>query len=162
MRARTSFTIAAIGAGIGVLTMAGTGGAAGTSATSKTYQLKANLDTRQQAPAPKGATGASGLLTAKVASASKRGSFTWKLSFRNLTGKAIHAEVNLGGLGKTGPMIIPLCRPCRAGAYGVYYGPIGANTPLLKALLHGGTYVVVATNRNPKGEIRGQIRVTTA
>ena len=131
------------------------------SAAKKTYPLKATLSTRHATPPAKDASGAGGAFSATLTIAGKKGTFLWKLSFKNLSGRAMAAQVQLGAPGKSGPVAIPLCRRCTEGAHGSYTGPLGANHALVTALTHGGAYVNVLTKKNPKGEIRGQIKVGT-
>lgn len=133
---------------------------AGNATAQKTYLLRATLDTRHETPPAKDAQGASGVFTATLTLSGKKGTFLWKLTFKNLSGPAIAAHVHIGAPGKAGPIAIPLCGRCTAAAHGSYTGPIGANPTLLKALLHGGAYANVHTKKNPNGEIRGQIKVT--
>jgi hypothetical protein len=148
-----------------VLGLTAAGGAtayavAGNAATQKTYTFKAGLDTRQETAPVADATNASGAFTGTLTIKGKRGVLAWKLSFRNLSGRPVAARVHYGATGKTGPFVIPLCAPCKIGAHGAYFGTFTSNSPLLKALLHSGTYANVETKRNPKGEIRGQIKAT--
>lgn len=131
------------------------------SAAKKTFPLRATLSARQAIPAAKDASRAGGAFSATLTIAGKNGTFLWKLSFKNLSGRAMAAQVQLGAPGKSGPVAIPLCRRCTAGAHGSYTGPIGKNHALVTALTHGGAYVNVLTKKNPKGEIRGQIKVAT-
>ena len=77
----------------------------------------------------------------------------WRLTFSKLTGRALAAHIHSGVRGKAGPVIVPLCAPCRSGARG--RATVGAS--VLNALEAGGTYVNVHTRKNPLGEIRGQI-----
>lgn len=150
------------------ITAAALGGAAqarggsSTAALSKTYVLKATLDTRHEVPAPKNASGARGVFTAKLTVAGKKSSFVWQLSFKNLSGRATAAHVHFGVVGKAGPVVLPLCGPCLVGAHGSYNGAYVATATFLKAILHGGAYANVHTKKNPRGEIRGQIKVTAA
>ena len=138
---------------------AGPYAAAADSAAKKTFPLKATLTARQTVPLAKDATGASGVFSATLTMAGRKGTFLWKLSFKNLSGRPMAAQVQLGAPGKSGPVAIPLCRRCTVGAHGSYTGPLGANPALVRALTHGGAYVNVLTKKNPKGEIRGQIKV---
>jgi len=133
---------------------------AGNAVGQKLYLFKASLDTRQETPAAKDANGASGVLTATLTVKGKRGVFAWKLSFKNLSGRATAARVHVGAPGKSGPFAMPLCQPCNVGAHGAFFGPFGANSALFKALLNGGTYANMQTKKNPNGEIRGQIKLT--
>ena len=85
------------------------------------------------------------------------GKLAWRLTFKNLSGPAIAAHVHTGAPGKPGPVVIPLCGPCRSGAHGVFRGALGGRSVLLAEILHGRTYVNVHTKKNPNGEIRGQL-----
>ena len=77
----------------------------------------------------------------------------WRLTFRKLTGRAIAAHIHSGARGKAGPVIVPLCAPCKSGAH----GRVTVNASVLTALEAGRTYVNVHTPKNPNGEIRGQL-----
>jgi len=149
------------------LTLAAVGGiaahaVAGNAATPKTYSFKANLETRQETTQVADAGAASGVFTGKLVIKGKRGVLSWKLSFSNLSRRPVAARVHYGASGKTGPFVIPLCAPCKIGAHGAYFGTFTSKSPLLKALLHSGTYVNLVTKKNPKGEIRGQIKLLPA
>jgi hypothetical protein len=80
----------------------------------------------------------------------------WKLTFAKLTGGATAAHIHLGGMGKAGNVIVPLCGPCTSGKAG--------KTTITKAnidAIEGGkAYVNVHTTKNPGGEIRGQVKLT--
>jgi CHRD domain len=78
---------------------------------------------------------------------------TWKLTFAKLTGGATAAHIHLGGMGKAGNVIVPLCTPCKSPVTGT--ATISAS--LLKTIKKHGTYVNVHTAKNPNGEIRGQL-----
>src|SRR4051812_25561737 len=82
------------------------------------------------------------------------GKLTWKLTFVHLSGKAVAAHVHTGRAGKSGAVVIPLCAPCRSGAHGTI-----ALKPAQLALVlrSGASYVNVHTQKNPNGEIRGQL-----
>jgi hypothetical protein len=80
---------------------------------------------------------------------------TWKLTFAKLTGGATAAHIHLGGMGKAGNVVVPLCTPCKSPMTGT--ATISAS--LLKTIKKHGTYVNVHTAKNPNGEIRGQLAV---
>jgi len=131
-------------------------------AASNTYVLKASLDTKAIS-ALTDATGASGLLTGKLTIAGKKSSFVWTLSFKHLSGTATRADIYFGAQGKTSSLALPLCVKCQApSAHGAYIGPYVATATLVRMILHGSAYAVVVTKKNPKGEIRGQIKVASA
>jgi CHRD domain len=130
--------------------------------SAKTYVLKATLDARHEIPRPKGASAARGVFTAKLTVAGKKSSFVWQLTFSHLTGRATAAHVHYGVAGKAGVVALPLCGPCKPSAHGAYTGPYVSKAAFLDAVLHGKTYVNVHTKKNPKGEIRGQLKVTSS
>ena len=125
------------------------------SAASTTYVIKAKL------ASVKDASGPSGTLTGKLTIAGKKSSFTWTLTFRHLSGTATRADIYFGN-GKTGLLALPLCRKCQAPrAHGAYVGPYVADASFVRKILHGDAYAVVGTKKNPRGEIRGQIKTAT-
>jgi hypothetical protein len=113
--------------------------------------FKANLDTRQEVPKETGASvRASGSFTATLTGTK----LSWKLTFDHLTGAATAAHVHSGAKGKAGPVIVPLCGPCKSPASGT----ARVTAAVAKMLSGGGTYVNVHTAKNPNGEIRGQVK----
>jgi len=120
------------------------------------------LDTKHQVPTPKDAASATARLTGTLVLAGKKSSFVWRLSYKNLSGRALAANVALGIPGKAGTVAMPLCVKCVADAHGAYTGPYVANPTFVKALLHGGMYAFITTKLNPKGEVRGQIKASSA
>jgi len=114
------------------------------------HKLKATLNAAQEVP------------TQAVANPAGVGSFTgtltgsklkWKLTFSKLSGPATAAHIHLGGKGKAGNVIVPLCGPCKS--------PMSGTAVLTSAVRDQiekhGTYVNVHTAKNPAGEIRGQV-----
>jgi CHRD domain len=119
------------------------------SASSTSY--KANLDTRQEVPKETGASiRASGSFSATLTGTK----LSWKLTFDHLTGAATAAHVHSGAKGKAGPVIVPLCSPCKSPASGT----ARVTAAVAKMLQSGNTYVNVHTGKNPNGEIRGQVK----
>ena len=112
------------------------------------------LRAAQERPKPKGnVRRARGAFVATVSREGTSGVITWRLTFSKLTGRGIAAHIHSGARGKAGPVIVPLCAPCRSGARGrATVGPA-----VLSALESGRAYVNVHTKRNPAGEIRGQL-----
>jgi len=144
---------ATLTAAIVVALVAGRAGAA-----SSTYTLKASLGTKDLASV-KDASGASGTLTGKLTVAGKKSSLVWTLTFHRLSGTAMRASIYFGTGSKTGTLALPLCVKCQAPtAHGAYVGPYVANATFVRKILHGGAYAVVVTKKNPRGEIRGQIK----
>jgi CHRD domain len=107
------------------------------------------LDTAQEVPKAKGATGANGAFTATLTGSTLK----WKLSFSKLTGPATAAHIHLGGMGKPGNVVVPLCTPCKSGMTGTAKISAALKKDFTKHLL----YVNVHTTKNPAGEIRGQL-----
>lgn len=143
-------TVLAGGLGAGI-------GAAGRDGNDAAYavRLTAALDARQEVPRPKGTRAeARGSFVATNERQGASGRVTWRLTFRDLSGKATAAHVHVGKRGRPGPVALALCGPCRSGAR----GSTKAGGGTVQALLTGGAYVNVHTARNPAGEIRGQIR----
>ena len=75
------------------------------------------------------------------------------LKFSGLTGAASAAHIHLGAKGKAGPVIIPLCGPCKTKVTGT----VAVSASMLKKIEAGKTYVNVHTAKFPNGEIRGQL-----
>jgi len=80
-------------------------------------------------------------------------SLKWKLTFAKLTGPATAAHIHLGGMGKAGNVVVPICGPCTSGMSGT--ATISAS--FLNKIKKHGTYVNLHTAKNPNGEIRGQL-----
>ncbi len=112
------------------------------------------LRAAQERPKPKGSVRrARGTFTATITRSGTSGVIAWRLTFSRLTGRAVAAHIHSGVRGKAGPVIVPLCAPCKSGARG--RATVGAS--VLNALEAGRAYVNVHTKKNPAGEIRGQI-----
>jgi Cu/Zn superoxide dismutase len=116
--------------------------------------VKTSLRASQERPKPKGSVRrARGAFTVTITKQGSSAVLVWQLTFSRLTGKAFAAHIHSGARGKPGPVIVPLCAPCRTGAR----GRATVNASVLKALQSGRTYVNVHTAKNPAGEIRGQV-----
>jgi hypothetical protein len=112
------------------------------------------LNTGQEVPKPKRTLrGATGRFTVTAVKSGSSAVLTWRLTFSRLTGRASAAHIHTGRRGVAGPVVVPLCGPCRSGAT----GRATVNAATLAALESGRTYVNVHTPRNAAGEIRGQI-----
>lgn len=126
-------------------------GAAGS--VSASYKFKATLTAAQEVPKVKAPAGAGGTFTAKTVEGKSSSTFTWKLTFHRLSGKAVAAHVHLGKKGVAGGVAISLCGPCKSGMTGK-----AKITPAIETALESGkAYVNVHTAKNAGGEIRGQI-----
>jgi hypothetical protein len=116
--------------------------------------VKTTLRAAQERPKPKGKLAkANGTFTATITRTGTSGVLTWRLTFAKLSGRAIAAHIHSGARGKAGPVIVPLCAPCRSGAR----GRATVSESVLNALESGRTYVNVHTKKNAAGEIRGQL-----
>jgi hypothetical protein len=105
-------------------------------------------------PKPKGKVRrAHGAFTATISRTGTTGVIVWRLTFSKLSGRAIAAHIHSGARGVAGPVIVPLCAPCRSGAH----GRATVDESVLNALESGRTYVNVHTKKNAQGEIRGQL-----
>jgi hypothetical protein len=91
--------------------------------------------------------------TGQFAGSLKGSKLTWKLTFSGLTGAATAAHIHLGGMGKAGNVVVPLCGPCKSGVKGT----ATLSSKLLGDLKKHLLYVNVHTGKNPAGEIRGQL-----
>lgn len=135
----------------------GLSGAGQSAESATTTGLTAKLNAAQEVPKPKGVTAAAqGAFTAALVRSGSRGTLTWRLTYKGLTGKAAAAHIHVGAKGKVGAVRVALCGPCKSGARGS--AKVDARTAT--ALLGGATYVNVHTGRNPAGEIRGQVAKT--
>jgi CHRD domain len=116
-------------------------------------KLSAKLTATREVPKPKGVpSGATGTFTGTL----KGKKLTFKLTFSHLSGKAFAAHIHKGKAGTSGPVIVPLCGPCKS--------PVSKTVTVTSqardAIEHAATYVNVHTPKNKGGEIRGQIKVT--
>jgi hypothetical protein len=113
-------------------------------------KFSAALNVGQERPHPKGTkVGASGRFTATLNGTT----LTWRLTFAHLSGPATAAHIHMGVRGVSGPIVIPLCGPCASPVT----GSMSVTTDEINQLKTRKMYVNVHTDRNPNGEIRGQI-----
>lgn len=128
-------------------------------AASGAYVLKSHL---AKMPRATHASAAAGSLTGMLKLAGDDSSFTWTLKFGHLSGTALRAGIYYGKVAKPSQLAMLLCNKCISGANSYYHGSYVASPPFVRAIRHGGAYVIIQTKRNPKGEIRGQIKATAA
>ena len=126
-----------------------------TSAFADVVNLTATMNGSQEAPAQtiKVMT-ASGAFKGSVTTTAKGYRLSWRLTFAGLSGKATFALIDKGDVHQHGPLVISLCGPCRSGAHGVAYMSPGE----MYLAGRGDLYVNVYTEKNPSGEIRGQLK----
>ena len=122
----------------------------------ETYTVGATLRNSTEVPRPKGATFAKGAFSGKYVENKTGATLAWKLTFSRLTGKALAAHIHKGKRGKAGPVVVPLCGPCRNGQV----GKVHISKAVVAALEGNNAYVNVHTAKNAPGEIRGQVKVS--
>jgi hypothetical protein len=116
--------------------------------------VRTTLRAAQERPKPKGKVRrAQGTFTATVTKNGDSGVINWRLTFSKLTGRAVAAHIHSGPRGKAGPVIVPLCAPCKNGAT----GRATVNASVLNSLESGRSYVNIHTRKNAAGEVRGQL-----
>jgi len=119
------------------------------------YKVRATLAHNTEVPKPKGAASAHGLFTGTYVENKTGAVLKWKLAFSSLTGRALATHIHRGKAGVAGPVVVPLCGPCRNGQTGTV-----KITKATVAMLEGhNAYVNVHTAKNAGGEIRGQVTV---
>ncbi len=119
--------------------------------TTSTATFKASLTVGQVTPPVKGTKpGASGTFTATLTGTNLK----WKLTYKNLTGRAIAAHIHLGARGKNGIAVVALCGPCKSPMSGTANS---VTDDVAALMLTGKAYVNVHTAKNSEGEIRGEI-----
>lgn len=145
MRKRMALLLSALLGLTGILAAAALAGH-----SASPMQFSAKLNSRQEVPNPRGEpVRAGGSFTATLTGTK----LTWKLTFSHLSGPAVAAHIHSGAKRKAGPVIVPLCGPCKSPSTGT----AKVSAAVAKALQGSGTYVNVHTQKNPNGEIRGQI-----
>jgi hypothetical protein len=126
-------------------------------------EFTATLNARQEVPRPRGTKrGAAGRFVGKLARGGDREVLEWTLTFRQLTGRPTGAHIHYGRPGKVGGIAIRLCTRCtkeRRSSGSITGSSLMYSRPAMIALRNGRVYVNVHTRKNPKGEIRGNIRI---
>ena len=125
--------------------------------SNSSYAFKATLTRGAEVPKPAGAPAtAGGTFVAKSVEAGSKITIRWTLKFHGLSSKAIAAHIHMGKSGVSGPVVVPLCGPCKATSS----GSAKITSKIENALEQGKAYVNVHTGKNPAGEIRGQVKLT--
>ena len=118
------------------------------------YSISGTLAPKGEVPAPKAPAGAKGSFTGTFDTTSAgTATLKYKLTFSGLSGPATAAHIHMGKKGVSGPVIVPLCGPCKS----TVTGSAKLSKTVVTAIESGGTYVNVHTAKNPGGEIRAQI-----
>jgi len=154
-------TAAVLALGFAVAGLASSDGVSGTldsttgSTTELAHMFGATLTAGAEVPKPTGVkAGAKGTFTVTTAEHGGKYTATFKLSYSNLTGKAVGAHIHAGKAGKAGAVLVPLCGPCTSGKN----GKVAISKAAEVAIEAGVTYVNVHTAKNAAGEIRGQVK----
>ncbi|MDX6425037.1 MAG: hypothetical protein QOD52_442 [Gaiellaceae bacterium] len=138
-------------AGVLVLGMLAVGSIANGQSAAPMLTFKAALSAAQVTPPPKGTkAGASGTFKATLTGTTLK----WTLTYTNLTGPANAAHIHLGAKGKNGMALVALCSPCKSPVSGTANSVTDDEAALM---MKAGAYVNVHTDKNPEGEIRGEI-----
>lgn len=154
-----STAVLALGFAVAALASSNSTNSAVTTPTSttelgKSIPYRAVLAAKAEVPKPTGVkTSAGGTFTITLTNKGGKTTAKWKLTFHNLTGKATAAHIHHAKPGKAGPVLVPLCGPCKSGQAGTLK-LVEMDVNLIEK---GQTYVNVHTAKNPAGEIRGQI-----
>ena len=134
-------------------------GGAGAAEQATTVRLIATLNAAQEVPRPTGnVRAARGTFTATAAASGTGAVLRWRLTFARLSGPATAAHIHIAPRGRSGPVAVPLCAPCRSGAN----GRMDVNRSVRTAIAAGRAYVNIHTAANQAGEIRAQIGVRAA
>jgi len=123
-------------------------------------KLAAKMNARAVVPTkPVGdVANAAGTFTGTLTQKDGRWKLSWKIVYSRLARpKIVIADIHYGRFRHFGPILVRLCGPCRSGQQGTK--PVTAAAA--RALKTGGSFVTLITNRNPNGEIRGQILART-
>ncbi len=117
------------------------------------------------------ASGSSGSGTATVDYSAVNNSFSYTLSWMNLTGPATMAHIHVGAVGVSGPVVIPFFMsnmPATDTISGTLTqadvtpaGGISTIAQMAQAIESGDGYVNIHTAMYPNGELRGQLAVSS-
>lgn len=137
--------------------------AAATAATARADRTAGNVQTvyahlnaDQEVPSPDGApTGAAGTFTAAYNSRTRI--LTWRLQWVRVSEPITGASIHYGRAGRTGRTALVLCRQCHSPVSGHSKLAPGLARAILQPKGGGLAYVTIATERNPQGEIRGEL-----
>jgi CHRD domain-containing protein len=125
----------------------------GLAAATKSQQLSAKLTAAREVPKPTGVpAGATGTFTGTLTGKKLK----FKLTFSHLSGKGLAAHIHKGKAGVAGPVLVPLCGPCKSGVTKT----ITVSSAARNAIEAKRAYVNVHTAKNANGEIRGQVKAT--
>jgi hypothetical protein len=148
--------IVALAAALAALVAATTGTAYADRTAGYVQRISAHLNADQQVPSPDGApTGARGTFSATYNSRTRI--LTWRLSWVRVSEPTTEAAIHYGRTGLTGRTALTLCKPCQSPASGHSKLVPGLAHAILQPQGGGLAYVTIDTQRNPQGEIRGEV-----
>ncbi len=132
------------------------------------------VSTATLTPGADGATTSKGSGTATIDWMAASSTFTYTLSWSNLTGDATMAHIHYGAVGVNGPIVIPFfmsTMPATNSITGTLTSAdfladpsAGINTiaDVATAIQDGNAYVNIHTKAYPAGELRGQLAVSSS
>jgi hypothetical protein len=121
----------------------------------ETYTVSATLKNNTEVPKPKGRAPREGRLQRQVRREQDRRDADLEAHLLALVGNALAAHIHMGKPGVAGPVVVPLCGPCKNGQT----GKVHISKAVISALEGGKAYINVHTKKNAAGEIRGQAKV---
>jgi hypothetical protein len=128
-------------------------------AAADAMRLSAKMDARQVV-VPRKPVGnvadATGTFRGTVTASGSRWKLTWRIAYAKLANPVVViADIHRGRAKQFGPILVRLCAHCYSGQNGVKR--VTAET--VSAMKNGNAFITLITNKNPNGEIRGQIKV---
>jgi hypothetical protein len=146
----------ALAAGLAVMGAAATGTARANRAAGHVQTISAHLSAGYEVPSPDGApTGARGTFSGTYDS--RTHILTWRLSWARVSEPTTAATIHYGRTGRIGPTALMLCKPCLSPATGHSRLAPRLARAILQPQGEGLAYVAIGTERNPQGEIRGEL-----
>ena len=133
------------------------GSGAAVAAKAAPHSLVASLRADQVVPQkPRGTVAhAAGSFTATLSGNGAGSKLSWRIAYSKLDNpRIVIADIHYGKQGKFGPVIVRLCGPCKSGQHGV----TKVKETWVPAIQTGNAFITLITNKNPNGEIRGQIK----
>jgi hypothetical protein len=141
---------------VAVFGLVTTAAAFGTS--TQTLKVSAKMSARQvvKPGKPRGNVArASGTFAGTLKSSDLRWNLAWRITYTGLDHpKIVIADIHYGKPGQFGPIVVRLCGPCKSGQQGI----VKVKARRIDGIKAGNTFITLITNRNPNGEIRGQIK----
>jgi hypothetical protein len=153
MNRNLTLTLAAT---LATLVAAMTGTARADHSAANVQTVYAHLNADQQVPSPDGApTGSRGTFSGTYNGRTR--TLTWRLQWVRVSEPTTEASIHYGRTGRTGATALLLCKHCMSPANGHTKLTPGLARAILQPQGEGLAYVTIATERNPQGEIRGEI-----